>query len=72
MQLQKQLQADQACIEAALAQYAARWPDHGPLREAMTYSLMAGGKRIRPVLTLAVCRLFGGQAEDALPFACGL
>lgn len=72
MQLQKQLQADQACIEAALAQYAARWPDHGPLREAMTYSLMAGGKRIRPVLTLAVCRLFGGRAEDALPFACGL
>lgn len=72
MELTKQLQADQGRIEAALAEYAAQWPDHGPLREAMTYSLMAGGKRIRPVLTLAVCRLFGGQAEDALPFACGL
>ena len=38
----------------------------------MTYSLMAGGKRIRPVLTLAFCRLFGGTEEAALPLACGL
>ena len=72
MEFAVQLRADQECIERALKNYAAQWPDYGPLREAMTYSLMAGGKRIRPVLTLAVCRLFGGQAEEALPFACGL
>ena len=38
----------------------------------MSYSLLSGGKRIRPVLVLEICKLFGGTAEDALPFACGL
>ncbi len=36
------------------------------------YSLMAGGKRVRPALTLEFCRLFGGRPEDALPFAAGV
>lgn len=36
--------------------------------EAMSYSLLAGGKRIRPMLTLAVCDLFGGDRQDALLF----
>lgn len=38
--------------------------------EAVEYSLVAGGKRIRPVLTLAFCELCGGDARAALPFAC--
>lgn len=72
MELNEQLRADQALIENTLTQYAARWPAYGVLKDAMSYSLLSGGKRIRPVLTLAVCRLFGGKTEDALPFACGL
>jgi len=36
------------------------------------YSLMAGGKRVRPALTLEFCRLFGGRPEDALPFAAAV
>lgn len=40
--------------------------------EAMKYSLMAGGKRLRPVLALAVCEMLGGEEEDILPFACAL
>jgi len=40
--------------------------------EAMTYSLMAGGKRIRPVLCLAAAEAAGGDIEDALPAACAL
>lgn len=40
--------------------------------EAARYSLLAGGKRIRPVLTLEFCRLLGGDTEDAMPFACAL
>ncbi len=40
------------------------------LQEAMSYSLSAGGKRIRPVLLLAACRLAGGDLSFALPFAC--
>lgn len=39
------------------------------LNEAMRYSLSAGGKRIRPVLILACCRLSGGDPADALCFA---
>jgi geranylgeranyl diphosphate synthase type II len=39
---------------------------------AMRYSLMAGGKRIRPVLALAVCELLGGREESVLPFACAV
>jgi geranylgeranyl diphosphate synthase type II len=40
--------------------------------EAMTYSLMAGGKRIRPVLCLAATETAAGDLEDALPAACAL
>ena len=42
------------------------------LQEAMTYSLLSGGKRVRPVLTLAFCELAGGEAQKALPFGCAL
>ena len=42
------------------------------LLEAMRYSLLAGGKRIRPVLTLAFCSACGGREEDALNAACGI
>ena len=42
------------------------------LREAMCYSLSAGGKRLRPVLLLAACEWAGGDAEAALPYACAL
>ena len=64
MELNEQLRADQALIEDALTQYAEQWPSYGVLKDAMSYSLLSGGKRIRPVLTLAVCRLFGGQSVD--------
>ena len=42
------------------------------LDAACRYSLMAGGKRVRPALTLEFCRLFGGDPEAALPFAAAL
>ena len=42
------------------------------LRRAMSYSLMAGGKRIRPVLCLEFCRLCGGDVLRALPVACAV
>ncbi|HOV26549.1 MAG TPA: polyprenyl synthetase family protein [Pseudobacteroides sp.] len=40
--------------------------------EAMKYSLMAGGKRIRPVLSLAVCDLLGKNYEDVIAYACAI
>ncbi len=39
------------------------------LRDAERYSLLAGGKRIRPALVMESCALFGGEKEAALPFA---
>ncbi len=42
------------------------------LFEAMEYSLMAGGKRLRPLLFLAVLESFGKNSKDFLNFACGL
>ena len=42
------------------------------LQEAMRYSLLSGGKRVRPVMTLAFCDMLGGQWRAALPFACAL
>ena len=53
-------------------QFLSQAPYH-ELQEAMRYSLLAGGKRIRPVLTLAFARLFGGEAWHlALPLGCAL
>ena len=40
--------------------------------DAMSYSLSAGGKRIRPVLLLEFCRLCSGDVYRALPFACAV
>ena len=42
------------------------------LNEAMRYSLMAGGKRLRPILALAACEAVGGQAETVMGYACAL
>lgn len=40
--------------------------------EAMRYSLMAGGKRLRPILCLATCEMIGGHTDIAMPTACAL
>ena len=42
------------------------------LRDAMRYSLLGGGKRLRGCLLLSSCELAGGDLEDALPFAAAL
>ena len=42
------------------------------LIRAMRYSLLAGGKRIRPILVLEFCRICGGNVETVLPFACAV
>ena len=61
-----------AAIEAFLqAQFCQELPQKR-LFDAMRYSLLAGGKRIRPVLTLEFCRICGGDWQSAVPFACAL
>ncbi len=60
-------------VEEALDHYAAEedLPEK-TLYKAMRYSLLSGGKRIRPVLSLAVCELLGGDYKRVLPYACAL
>lgn len=40
--------------------------------EVMRYSVFAGGKRLRPVITLASCEIVGGNVVDAIPFGCAI
>jgi len=42
------------------------------IHKAIRYSLLGGGKRIRPILTLSAHELVGGDYKSILPFACGI
>ena len=60
-------------VESYLETLFAGRPDWRDLYESMRYSLLAGGKRIRPVLTLEFARLAGlADWKTALPMACAL
>lgn len=60
-------------IDAALARYATFDADcPATLAESIRYSLLAPGKRLRPLLTLAACRACGGEVESALPAAAAV
>ena len=62
-----------ALVEGALERlsFSTAQPTAG-LEEAMRYSLLAGGKRVRPVLTLATARALGAEPERFLPVACAI
>ena len=72
MDYQERYKAYQQAIEDYLdALFTAEKP-YGKLYEAMRYSFLGGGKRIRPVLTLEFARLGGIDWHLALPYACAL
>jgi len=68
--LSRYLATRRATVERALQQ--AFPAERRELRKAVRYSLLAGGKRLRPVLTLAAGELAGGRERTLLPFACAL
>ena len=73
MDLKQEMKERCAYIEQALEQAVPEQKDFPPvIFEAMRYSLLAGGKRLRPMMVLAACEAVGGKKEDALPFACAL
>lgn len=61
-------------VNNALEEYLSQSADYlfPRLAEAMRYSLMNAGKRIRPALTLAFCELVSGNLDPAIPFACAV
>ncbi|KAB8315220.1 polyprenyl synthetase family protein [Tolypothrix campylonemoides VB511288] len=62
----RQLEVDEALEQSITVVYPEK------IYEAMRYSLLAGGKRLRPILCIASCELCGGTAEMAMPTACAL
>jgi geranylgeranyl diphosphate synthase type II len=64
------LAARRRLVERALAR---RFPARGPaLRRAIRYSLLGGGKRLRPILALATGEVAGASVRTVMPFACAL
>ncbi len=72
MDYQTRYAAYHAAIESYLAGLFTAQQPYGELYESMRYSILAGGKRIRPVLTLEFARLGGIDWHLALPYACAL
>lgn len=72
--LQAQLLQYQNAIEEYLNAQCIIYPDEPQqiLFESMRYSLLAGGKRLRPIFVLDFCRMCGGNWKDAIPFAAAV
>ncbi len=79
MDIQRYLQEKRELVDRALDQYfmspLLKRGEEGyfyPLLEAIHYSLLNGGKRIRPILCIASFEAAGGKGDGILPFACAL
>ena len=60
-------------IEAVLKSYLPREEGFAKtMAQAMNYSVLAGGKRLRPMLILETCRMFGGENKLAYPFMAAM
>ena len=67
-QFAKNMEAARLMVEKRLGEF---FPGEG-LQEAMRYSLLGGGKRIRPILAMMFCEAAGGTMEEALDFGCAV
>jgi geranylgeranyl diphosphate synthase, type II len=79
MDIKRYIKDKKEMVDSALERYFPNRPESkgkGPfptsLYKAIQYSLFAGGKRIRPILSMASFEAVGGKGEGILPFACAL
>jgi len=79
MDIKRYLQEKKEIVDSALEKYFPNRPDSAgeavfpnSLYKAIQYSLFAGGKRIRPILSMAAFEAIGGRGDKILPFACAL
>jgi geranylgeranyl diphosphate synthase type II len=71
--LDEYLSARRSAVDRALKRYLAKQCGAAPgIWNVMRYGLFPGGKRIRPILTLAAGEIFGGERKELLPFACAV
>lgn len=73
-QLWDELKIRQDAVESALRTALSRFTANAPpaLAEAMAYSLLAPGKRLRPLLAALACEAVGGSLERSLPAGCAV
>mgnify|MGYP000857558056 CR=1 FL=1 len=69
---ERELEEARSMVDSYLEKLFQESVPEGSLHEAMRYSLLAGGKRLRPVLTLKFAEACGGRMEDALIPACAV
>jgi len=72
MTFAQQMENDVALVEDYLSHVFLSREPRADLYGAMQYSLLAGGKRLRPVLMLETGRMCGGDPAAILPFACAI
>lgn len=72
MNFNERYAADKELVEKALRSLLQGKEPHGDIYDAMNYSLLAGGKRLRPILALECCRLCGGTDTQALSLGCAV
>jgi geranylgeranyl diphosphate synthase type II len=73
MDINRYLQEKRGMVDSALEGYFPKREEFtSNLHRAMQHSLFAGGKRIRPILSIASFEAVGGEGERILPFACAL
>ncbi len=73
MDIEKYLKGKKEIVDGALEKCFSKEMEFPPsLYKAIRYSLFNGGKRIRPILSIAAFEAVGGQGEGLLPLACGL
>ena len=73
MDIERYLQEKKEVVDEALEKYFSKEMEFPQsLYQAIRYSLFNGGKRIRPILSIAAFEAVGGRGEGILPFACGL
>ena len=72
MNFNERYAADKELVEKALRALFQGKEPHGDIYDAMNYSLLAGGKRLRPILALECCRLCGGTDTQALSLGCAV
>ena len=71
--LMSKIKSSSETVERALERYLSGDDrDIKVLIDAENYSVMSGGKRVRPFIVLEVCRMFGGREEAAIPFAAAV
>jgi geranylgeranyl diphosphate synthase type II len=79
MDIKRYIKDKKEIVDAALERYLPNRPESKEegafptsLYKAIRYSLFAGGKRIRPILSIAAFEAVGGKGDRILPFACAL